>query len=656
MSYLLNKTDGTLLSELIDGRIDTLSTNLTLVGRNYSGFGESFNENFIKLLENFANTAAPSNPLEGQTWWDRTSARLNVYTGTEWKAAGGPFVQETRPDMVAGDLWIDNVRKQLFAYDGSTLILVGPNYSTDQGLSGFQVETVLDAQARAKTVVTLYLNDSLVSVISNEEFTPLDTNIIEELVTASNPTGTIFKGFNVVGKTDQEADDGLSFRFIGIAESTDSLVTPGTGEFRGAEQFLPSDRTGVTTGSLEIRNSDGLRISNELNQIYNAQRIQGTSFLIENQITDNDLKLRVRSSAKGANITDAIHIDAENARVGIFNDEAPLYTLDVNGDTRIIGSLTVEGETITVQSETLLIQDKNIQLATGPGGIAAGDDTSANTGGISLKSTEGDKTIIWLSSTGSWTSNQPINLSNPTHTYKIDGSEKLTQDSLTNINSAPQLRTIATDNNRENDPTGKGLTKLDIDNINIDGNTISSTGSLTITSDTGLILNFGSDINVQNFRKITGVGTPISSRISAQNGGTPAEDDDDFVATKGYVDIENKLEPIALGLDITALGTGATLDTNLELFMSELYPVDSTYNGKRARMHTVSYGGTLINLDGVKNISFIAVRDAADTGTESVVQDVAFGPISYPAPERNLFTFEVQDGAWNRIAIKSYGT
>lgn len=633
MSYLLNKTDGTLLTELIDGRIDTLSTNLTLVGRNYSGFGESFNENFIKLLENFANTAAPSNPLEGQTWWDRTSARLNVYTGTEWKAAGGPFVQETRPDMVAGDLWIDNVRKQLFAYDGSTLILVGPNYSTDQGLSGFQVETVLDTQARAKTVVTLYLNDSLVSVISNEEFTPLDSNIIEELVTASNPTGTIFKGFNVVGKTDQEADDGLSFRFIGIAESTDSLVTPGTGEFRGADQFLPSDRNGITEGSIEIKNEDGLKISNSAGQMFNTQRIQGTSFLIENQLRDSSLKFRVRSGVFDANIVDAIYVDAENAKVGIFTTtSAPEYTLDVNGDTRISGSLIVEGETITVQSETLLIQDKNIQLATGAGGIPAGNNTVADGGGIELRSSEGDKTIIWFNNTGSWTSNQPFNLSNPVHAYKINGTDKLTQDSLVNIYSAPDLTTIATEN---------GLNFLDIDNININGNTITASGGLIISSDSGMQLDLGNDIAIQNSSKITGLGSP-SNPEDATN--------------KSYVDNQNKLEPIALSLDITALGTGATLDSNLEIFMTDMYPVDATYNGKRARVHTVSYSGTLINLDGVKNVSFIAVRNASDNGTESVVQDIAFGPISYPSPERNLFTFEVQDGAWSRIAVKSYAT
>ena len=85
MSYQLNKTDGTLLTSLIDGQIDQASTNLTLVGKNYTGYGEAFNENFIKLLENFSNTSAPSNPLTGQLWWDTSNARLKVYTGTQAK-------------------------------------------------------------------------------------------------------------------------------------------------------------------------------------------------------------------------------------------------------------------------------------------------------------------------------------------------------------------------------------------------------------------------------------------------------------------------------------------------------------------------------------------------------------------------------------------
>ena len=59
MAYLITKSDGTTLTTVSDGQIDDLSTDLTLIGKNYSGFGEAFNENLIKLLENFASTVRP---------------------------------------------------------------------------------------------------------------------------------------------------------------------------------------------------------------------------------------------------------------------------------------------------------------------------------------------------------------------------------------------------------------------------------------------------------------------------------------------------------------------------------------------------------------------------------------------------------------------
>ena len=67
MSYKINKTDGTLLVDLIDGRIDQDTTDITLVGRNFKGYGEIFNENFVQMLENFSNTFAgrPSSVKEG---------------------------------------------------------------------------------------------------------------------------------------------------------------------------------------------------------------------------------------------------------------------------------------------------------------------------------------------------------------------------------------------------------------------------------------------------------------------------------------------------------------------------------------------------------------------------------------------------------------
>ena len=115
MSYKINKTDGTLLVELTDGTINTTSSDITLVGRNYKGFGELINENFVRMLENFSSTSAPSNPLKGQLWWDSSVDRLKIYNGDEFRTAGSPIVSSTQPNnLVAGDIWIDNDKNRLY--------------------------------------------------------------------------------------------------------------------------------------------------------------------------------------------------------------------------------------------------------------------------------------------------------------------------------------------------------------------------------------------------------------------------------------------------------------------------------------------------------------------------------------------------------------
>ena len=66
-----------------DGTIDT-STSLGLIGKNYTRFGETLNENLLHLLENFANTNAPSNPSEGQLWYDTANSLLKLYDNGVW--------------------------------------------------------------------------------------------------------------------------------------------------------------------------------------------------------------------------------------------------------------------------------------------------------------------------------------------------------------------------------------------------------------------------------------------------------------------------------------------------------------------------------------------------------------------------------------------
>ena len=161
MSYRLNKTNGDLLIDLIDGQIDTTSTDLTLVGRNYKGFGEFLNENYIKILENFAKTSAPGKPLTGQLWYDTGEERLKIYNGETFKSAGGPVVSNVRPNLVIGDLWIDSENNKLYFFDGADLVLVGPNYDAGQGKTQFEAVTILDRNSQDQTVLYMYVAGQL---------------------------------------------------------------------------------------------------------------------------------------------------------------------------------------------------------------------------------------------------------------------------------------------------------------------------------------------------------------------------------------------------------------------------------------------------------------------------------------------------------------
>jgi len=352
MAYKLNKTDGTLLTELVDGQIDTTSCDLTLIGRNYVGFGEPLNENLIKLLENFAATSAPGTPVVGQLWYDTGEGRLKVYGGTGFKS-NGPIVQNTQPQMVAGDIWIDNANNQLYFFDGSDLVLVGPVYNSAQGLSGWQIDTVRDRSSVDHTVTKLYVGGILTAIVSDDEFLP---TVVEQ--TRLNITTDIKKGINVV--------DADNFRFYGVSDAANSLITdaidPQTGLRirKTASQFIPSDSNGETVGSLSIRNQSGLTVGRSNESRY---FISGNFTNFQNTLSDRGVRFRLLNSTD--NEYEALIMTGDNRRLGVNLEtgDLPRATLDVNGNTIIRGDLTVEGSNTVLESSTLSIDDLNIELA-----------------------------------------------------------------------------------------------------------------------------------------------------------------------------------------------------------------------------------------------------------------------------------------------------
>jgi len=455
MSYIINKTNGDVLTEVVDGSIDQLSTDVTLVGKNSSSYGELFNENFIKLLENFANTTQPNYPIEGQLWYDTTEARLKIYDGTGFKVSGGTIVSSTVPSSIAqGDIWIDSLRKQLYFNDGSQNILAGPLYTYQQGISGFQTLDLLDTNNIQHTILVLYVGQVLLGVFSNSEFTPLnDSNI------SSVWSGVVKKGFTVTPNS--------SVKFNVPASQADSLIAE-DGSAKTAEAFLqvsPTDGYTVANGQIRILKNQALLIgANQNTEI----KIDSSALQINSNVINQNFQI---NSFNSSGLLPSIHVSAGNALVGIYTS-TPTHTLDVNGDARIRGDLIVEGATTTINTTNLAIEDLLIEL----GKVASPSNSTANGGGIKLiAGSDVDKTLSWSSTSEAWDSSENVNLVGG-KVFKIANYEVLSQTQLGyTVISAPGLKTVGE------------LDDLQVKNLYFIDSTISflnpsiGTGTITLT-------------------------------------------------------------------------------------------------------------------------------------------------------------------------------
>ena len=173
MAYTINLTDGAVFATIADGTINT-SSSMTLVGKNYAGYGEFLDENFIHLLESGSNTTAPGAPLTGQLWWDKTNNLLKVYNGTIFKTISAATASSTAPTSnVTGDLWYDTVNQQVKVYTGSSFIVVGPAYTSSEGTAGAIPGTVNDSGGSPHFITSLFVNNQQIAIVSvDSAFTP----------------------------------------------------------------------------------------------------------------------------------------------------------------------------------------------------------------------------------------------------------------------------------------------------------------------------------------------------------------------------------------------------------------------------------------------------------------------------------------------------
>lgn len=176
MPYILNKTNGTIIATVQDASIDQ-TTDLKFLGRNYAGYGEIQNENFLKLLENFSNNTPPENPIDGQIWYNPSYKNLNVYDAMHWRSL--PTIIIDSLDLsknvvpVIGDLWYDTKNAQLKIWTGTEYGLIGPLSGSDakatwRGDFEYDIRSPDIPVYNIKAI--LGVDNAVVAIVSNESY------------------------------------------------------------------------------------------------------------------------------------------------------------------------------------------------------------------------------------------------------------------------------------------------------------------------------------------------------------------------------------------------------------------------------------------------------------------------------------------------------
>jgi len=214
MSYTVNKFSGAQLLVLEDGTIDT-STSLGLVGRNYVGYGETQNENFVFLLENFANQSPPSRPIAGQTWYNSNDKVLSAYDGTEWLPVGNANIAEDAPAAGSlGELWLKIPENLLNVWDGEQWTFIGP-----EGVAGYDVTrcrsgTLVDSLGATNPVIFITIAGTVIGICTARAFTI--NNTVNPIV-----------GFDIlVAGVNLSTEIQFSGRLVGNASTASLLETP----------------------------------------------------------------------------------------------------------------------------------------------------------------------------------------------------------------------------------------------------------------------------------------------------------------------------------------------------------------------------------------------------------------------------------------------
>jgi len=286
MAYTINFSDTTKEPIVVDDLTINEQTDLKFIGKNTAGYAVATGENFLHLLENFANIDAPNNPVEGQMWYNTTSNVMYVFDSTQWVEVGGLKKSNSKPtaaESQEGDLWVDAGTKQLYLFANGAWILVGPQFS-EGNKTGIIAEEVTDVNSNTYQVIKVFISNELVAVISSAE---------ESVGVPYIRPRTQIPGFEVLykGLTLKNSTTGSSFKYYGTAERAEALSI--SGSTISADKFLRNDISGAIQGNLRVKADAGIFLGEE--GTFNL-RVAGGEGILTNTVDGADIKIQVNNA------------------------------------------------------------------------------------------------------------------------------------------------------------------------------------------------------------------------------------------------------------------------------------------------------------------------------------------------------------------------
>lgn len=397
MAYTIEKTNNTILTVVEDGTIDN-STDLKLVGKNYSGYGEIQNENFVALLENFASANRPPRPIAGQLWFDTGDNKIKLYDGNSenvfvplanlHQGALPTGINIAASNVKEGDAWWDDVTEQLYIYNGAQFVLVGPRASQD--IQTDMVDRVLydnlladpdpSPEDHEHRVLLALADDKVAFIISNDEFTLDDSNSIAGF-------DRIRKGITLVNtEISKNGVTSDNYQIHGTASNTERLG--GT----LAQEFI--QRSGaVFTSQVTINDNDGLiaganndillRVANSEAELFSTTN--GTKFNFK--VTDGSGTAQTSMTLTAAGIMPATDNSKNIGSTSLRWDE--VHAVNFRGIADNANALLSDGQfrtaTRTNATDTVAVRDSVGDIyATKFRGVAVQADDATRADGLRI--------------------------------------------------------------------------------------------------------------------------------------------------------------------------------------------------------------------------------------------------------------------------------